>query len=952
MIADGKTSAKVIVRLTDHNNVPVTSRTAVTISASAGRWNVEDLNQGEPGVQTFVEGGRAEFELVSPSDPTEALVRVVTGDIRTEAKLDFLPDLREMIAAGVIEGVLNLRKFDTRGFSPARAQDGFEQEISHLSRTWGGGDRGAAARAAMFLKGKVKGEYLLTLAYDSDKNTKERLFRDIQPDEFYPIYGDSSVRGFDAQSTGRFYVRIDKKKSYLLYGDFNTSQFGEARKLSNYSRSLTGIKQHFESGQVSANVFASRDSSKQVIDEFPANGTSGPFVLTRNGGLVNSEKIEVLTRNRNQPSVIMRALPLARFVDYELEPLTGRILFKAPIASLDEELNPVSIRVTYEIDQGAEQFWVAGGDVTVKFAERLEVGAMVVDDRNPLNKFRMIGVNAIAKLADKTFLVAEIARTQRDLFALPALTASPLVPTVAGEKRGNAGRVEFRHTDGNLDVNFYAGRAQRDFDNPGSSLTNGRQEIGGKLAYKLDERTRIKAELLETEDLTIGGKRDGILLAVERTLENGLRIEAGIRHARETQQQVPSPNLVGANPSEITAVRVRVTGDVPVLKDAAAYVEAEVDVHDAGRKIAAVGFDYKLGSFGRLYARHEFISSLTGPYGLNSQQRQNSTVVGLNVDYMKDGSVFSEYRIRDAISGGDAEAAFGLRNLWTLSPGLQLQTGFERVHALSGTGDSESTAATFGLEYTANPLWKGSTRLELRTGKNSDSILSTVAVAAKIDRDWTLLGRNTFSLVKNKGQSIGENEQDRLQLGVAYRDTDSDKWNALGRVEHRTERDTTQIGIDLKRTVEIISLHANWQPRRPYVFSGRYAAKWVNEKSNSLATKNNAQLISGRAIWEFAPRWDIGVNASMMVGNSTQSKVYGLGVELGFLVMENLWISGGYNVFGYRDEELASGEYTSKGAFIRLRYKFDEDLFATGKPIAHNGARRSAGNEPSASERP
>ena len=68
-----------------------------------------------------------------------------------------------------------------------------------------------------------------------------------------------------------------------------------------------------------------------------------------------------------------------------------------------------------------------------------------------------------------------------------------------------------------------------------------------------------------------------------------------------------------------------------------------------------------------------------------------------------------------------------------------------------------------------------------------------------------------------------------------------------------------------------------------------------------------------------------------MFGKGAQSKYYGLGLELGFMVMENLWLSTGYNVFGYRDDDLTSGEYTNKGAFIRMRYKFDEDLFAVNK---------------------
>jgi uncharacterized repeat protein (TIGR01451 family) len=934
-IADGKTPVKIAIRLLDGNGVGVTSRTAITLSTSSGRWAIEDLSAVEPGIQTFIEGGRAELEIIPPPEPGEARIRVVSGEVEAERKIDFLPDLREFIASGLIEGILNLRKFDSKGFSPARSSDGFEQEITHISRSWNGGERDAAARTAMFLKGKVKGEYLLTLAYDSDKNTRERLFRDIQPDEFYPIYGDSSVRGFDAQSTGRFYVRIDKKKSYLLYGDFNTSQYTDARKLANYSRSLTGVKHHFESGNIAANIFASRDTTRQIIDELPANGTSGPFVLTRIGGLINSEKVEILTRDRNQPSIIVRANPQSRFVDYELEPLTGRILFKAPIPSLDESLNPISVRITYEVDQGGNQFWVAGGDVQVKLADRLEVGASFVDDRNPMDKFRMAGVNAIARIADKTFLIGELAQTKRELF-----TNS----TSRDKSSGNASRIEFRHAGANLDVNLYAGKAEKDFDNAGSSLGRGRKEMGGRLSYKIDERTRVKGELLQTEDIVGGAKRDGVLIAAEKTLESGLRIEAGIRHARETQPQVPAGSSAIAIPSEVTAARVRVTGDVPGLTDAAAYVEAEVDVKDSARKIAAIGGDYKLPNGGRVYARHEFISSLTGPYGLNSQQRQNSTVVGVSADYMKNANIFSEYRIRDAISGGDAEAAIGLRNTWALADGLQMHTGFERVHALSGTGDAESTAATFGLEYTANPLWKGSTRLEFRTSPNSDSILSTVAGAAKISRDWTFLGRNTYSLLKNKGQSSGESEQDRMQLGLAYRQTDSDVWNALGRIEHRAESDSTQVGIKLKRTVELVSIHANWQPRRPFTFSGRYAAKWVSDNSNGLSTKSTSHLVSGRVIWDLAPRWDISVSASTLLGKGTQSKHYGLGLELGFMVMENLWVSGGYNLFGYRDDDLASGEYTNKGVFVRLRYKFDEDLFSSAS------ATKSATTKESGSE--
>ncbi|MEK5794543.1 hypothetical protein VXE63_21000, partial [Acinetobacter nosocomialis] len=86
------------------------------------------------------------------------------------------------------------------------SQDGFEEELQEISSS-DNGKSNVTGRAAMFLKGKVRGEYLLTLAYDSDKDKNQRLFRDIRPDEYYPVYGDSAAKGFDGQTTSKLYVR-------------------------------------------------------------------------------------------------------------------------------------------------------------------------------------------------------------------------------------------------------------------------------------------------------------------------------------------------------------------------------------------------------------------------------------------------------------------------------------------------------------------------------------------------------------------------------------------------------------------------------------------------------------------------------------------------------------------------------------------------------------------------
>jgi hypothetical protein len=53
--------------------------------------------------------------------------------------------------------------------SGINSNDGFEEELNEISASKDG-KRNITGRAALFLKGKVKGEYLLTLAYDSDKD--------------------------------------------------------------------------------------------------------------------------------------------------------------------------------------------------------------------------------------------------------------------------------------------------------------------------------------------------------------------------------------------------------------------------------------------------------------------------------------------------------------------------------------------------------------------------------------------------------------------------------------------------------------------------------------------------------------------------------------------------------------------------------------------------------------
>jgi opacity protein-like surface antigen len=88
-------------------------------------------------------------------------------------------------------------------------------------------------------------------------------------------------------------------------------------------------------------------------------------------------------------------------------------------------------------------------------------------------------------------------------------------------------------------------------------------------------------------------------------------------------------------------------------------------------------------------------------------------------------------------------------------------------------------------------------------------------------------------------------------------------------------------------------------------------------------------------MYDVTERWDAGVFTSMLTGAGARQ--YGVGLETGYAVIDNLWVSAGYNVLGFTDDDLVDSDYTRRGFYIRLRYKFDEKLF-TGRDHAWNNS--------------
>ncbi|WP_293637407.1 SdrD B-like domain-containing protein [Polaromonas sp.] len=943
-VADSATPLAVTLRLRDAQNLPVAVRTQVTLLSSLGQWQTPDLDPQQPGVQVFVEGGEARFLLLPPAQPGKAELSATSGKVNAVAKVEFLPNLRPMLAVGLIEGTINLRNLSPSGLQPTQSGDVFERQIQSASRSFDNGKGEVAARAALFLKGKVLGSTLLTLAYDSDKPSDTALFRDIQPNQFYPVYGDSSARGFDAQSTGKLYVMVQNGTSYALLGDYSTQSDNPVRQLTQYSRALNGVKGRLQEGNFTVEGFASRTSTTQLVEEFRANGTSGPFRLNVNG-VVNSQQVNILTRDRNQPSVIVKDVPLAAFTDYELEPYSGQLLLKSPVPSVDADLNPVFIRVSYAIDSGGPKHSVAGADVRVQLTPNLAVGATLIRDADPVNQQSLAGINMAARLGDKTLATAEIARSSTDL-----------------QGSGGGQRIEIRHDDLALQARVWAARTDAGFFNPNSPQSAGRSEYGVKTGIPLDEKNRLVAEALKTSDSITGAEQTGAEIKLEHSLPGNARIEAGFRYSRANASSVltafPLPGtslpvspgaaaLAAASAQTgFTSARVKLTVPVPNLPQADVFGIAEYAIDGSGGRQIGLGGNYAVNPTTKLYLRHDLTNSLNGPYNLNPAVSQYTTVAGINTELPDSTQVFNEYRMGDSLNGRNSEAAVGLRRLWRLESGLGLTGSLQRIKPLTGVVADDSSAVTLGIDYVAAADWKGSAQVQWQTSSASRSWLTSAALANKLDADWTLLNRALYSMQTSLAAAGGERKLVTAQSGFSYRPVETDAFNALGRIQFKRDLDST-LGAGLNRDESswLASTHVNFQPSHHWLMTGRYAARWATDRANTLDSRSFTQLLGGRSTWDVTDRVDIGVQAYRMWGNGAAETA--MGVEAGYLVWKNLWLSLGYNAKGFRAAELAGDAYTQRGVYLRLRFKFDENLFGadaatSGMPVASTSPAKAA----------
>ncbi len=883
--ADGRTPGRAVIEVRDARGWPVTDGTFVTIETSSGSILGADADPRREGFQARTSGGRV-LVRTSPAAGVETRsVRARAGQAAGEGELRFGPHLREWIVAGVGQA----------GWSAGGAASALSAGDPGQGDPTAGPD--ASARLALFAKGKVGRDGLLSVSYDSSRERDEAaLFRTQDPSRLFPVYGDGSEQAYDLESQGRLAVRWEQDRTLLLLGDFRTGL--GAAELARYDRALSGALAHVEGRQVTVHAFSATTPQRSVRDTLRSDGSSGPYRLSRRPLVAFSEKVETEARDRFHSERVISTTPLSRFIDYDIDYASGTILFHAPVPSQDDGFNPVTLVVTYEsVDAGGSDL-VAGGRIGYRPSERFEWGTTAVHEQRGAEAVSLRGMDFTVRPWNGAALTTEYAQLS---------DVGKTAGALALRFTASAGR--------RVTVGAYVRDVPADFTNPSMSGASevGTHKEGVEVRASLPDGSRLMAETFRQEETLRGIERRAAALGWERS-SGPLRWDAGAKvlgGSTEASGEEGSSELVRAG------LQARLGGRL----DASLHRQEIV----AGETIAGyptrteLGAGYRFNDRVRGFLRHEWDQG-------EAADTQRS-LVGVEGAVSDSTTVQSRYSLEDALNGSRGYALLGVRTRFSLTDLWSADVRAERAETIVGQGGSDFTSLSTGAEYLPGKS-KFTGRYEVRFGEIETRHLLTAGGAVKITQDLAFFARQRLNLSE---PDVGGSRLDGDGfMGLAYRPVTSDRLNWLGRIQALRGESLPGSGSAAAAAPAARGLtgvfELNVQPAPQWHLVGRYAGRYARDTLVGLDLRTYTEVWEARCLADVGRRATAGLAARLLRQASTGTALTGMGVESGFLLAKDLWVVGGYNVTGFSDRRFPDGERRSQGPFLSLRFKFDESL--------------------------
>jgi hypothetical protein len=235
-------------------------------------------------------------------------------------------------------------------------------------------------RLAFFVNGKFGDHWRVTASADTREGpvsdlfsnfmdkSPDSLFRRIDPDYYYPTFGDDSVVQEMAPTMGKFFVRVSQDDNFGQWGNFKVAYMNN--ELGRVDRGLYGANAHYEADattdfgdkRFAVDAYAAEPGTLASREEFRGTGGSLYF-LRRQDLLMGSERVRIELRDKAS-GLVTGVVNLTPAMDYDIDYLQGRIVLTEPLASTADD----NLLVRSGAVSGNEAYLVVRYEYTPGFA--------------------------------------------------------------------------------------------------------------------------------------------------------------------------------------------------------------------------------------------------------------------------------------------------------------------------------------------------------------------------------------------------------------------------------------------------------------------------------------------------------------------------------------------------------------------------------------------------------
>ena len=869
-------------------------------------------------------------------------------------------------------GELEVRDVDTSGnLEMIEQDDRFDEGIN------------VDGKLVCYLKGKVLGKYLITATIDTTKRggigsyakrseAETKLLTNLDPDKYYPVYGDASKVDYSASdSQDMLYLLVEWDESYIKYGAIETD-------MQLYNRTMHGGKVYYKStgvtkyDQPKTEIKAFFADGRQLPSHDEFLGTGGSLYYLRHQWVVEgSQKVKVVIKDQLDHRVMGTKL-LEEEVDYTIDYDKGRILLTRPLSMVDYTYgglisstdilsgNRVFLEVDYEYISDKlihREAW--GGSAGQWLGDHIKVSGTYVSQENEVDHYDIKGGKVLLKVDENTEVEGEYNRSRNT--------------QLGGNISADAG-LNFTQQKSN-----YAEGKQGDFYGiRGKTRMFGNTFLEAKYIYQ-------DPYYSATDTLSTSGTKRLTLSAVTYLLDN---LRLGIKHATQILIKNTDINssLTGDNKTHTTTAIVDWEPGKWDLRGEYQHQMVSKPIEDynyfgsqqlkTGNTIAArAGYQFNddlhayIGGQGSLtgYVNNQgFVGAdvrvmetielnLKETFGNNG----DGTLIGLTAKD-KDGSEFytsitvgnndqfgqetkTSYGRRDQL--GD-KAAYYLQHDYSsynegivegnvlgyeeeLSDTLCLGVSYERNHVYNDSNviDRDSVSVKLGCLNIDNLNWNSS--LEYREDSGSESSrnwLTVNDILWKVTPDITFIGKCNYSISKGIDTEVKNAQFKEIGLGLAYRPVRWDKLNILCKYNRREDlspesQDDFPLSEDTKK--DVFAVEGAYDLNRFLQLVGKGACRLQSEKIGPRDwTDSDTYLYLGRVNVHVTRKLSLAGEYRMLKNTDIKDSKAGWLAEASYELFKYSRVGIGYNFTDYNDDLTDNDDYDAKGWFVRMIGKY------------------------------